>query len=85
MSVELVDDKSNLKFQLHLSACSRWEYRTHAKGHYEIECIDSGENFPRIQRCNLTLLEMIEVGGFIDMLEMNKTLSADHQLKSGKW
>jgi hypothetical protein len=51
MSVELVDDKSNLKFQLHLSACSRWEYRTHAKGHYEIECIDSGENFPRIQRC----------------------------------
>jgi hypothetical protein len=51
----------------------------HAKGHYEIECIDSGENFPRIQRCNLTLLQMIRRWVYC-MLEMNKTLSADHQL-----
>jgi hypothetical protein len=83
MSVELVDDKkATLSFNYIYQHVQDGNIVLHAKGHYEIECIDSGENFPRIQKCNLTLLEMIEVGGFIDMLEMNKTLSADYQLKS---
>lgn len=83
MTVEFVDEtKSTLSFNYIYQHIQEGNIVLHAKGHYEIECIDNGENFPRIRRSNLTLLEMIEVGGFIDMLDMNKTLSEDYKLKA---
>jgi hypothetical protein len=83
MTVKLIDDKrSTLSFNYIYQHVQNGNIVLHAKGHYEIECIDNGENFARIQKCDLTLLKMIEVGGFIDMLEMNNTLYLDYKLKS---
>lgn len=83
MTVKLIDDKkASLSFNYIYQHIQNGSIVLHAKGHYEIDCIDNGEKFPRIQKCNLTLLEMIEVGGFVDMYEMNKTLYLDYKLKS---
>ena len=83
MTVKLIDDKkASLSFNYIYQHIQDGSIVLHAKGHYEIDCIDNGEKFPRIQKCNLTLLEMIEVGGFVDMYEMNKTLYLDYKLKS---
>ena len=83
MTVNLIDDKkASLSFNYIYQHVQDGNIVLHAKGHYEIECVDNGEKYPRIQKCNLTLLEMIEVGGFVDMLEMNKTLYLDYKLKS---
>jgi hypothetical protein len=81
--VKLLDEnKAELSFNYIYQHVQDGNIVLHAKGHYEINCIDNGEKFPRIQKCNLTLLEMIEVGGFIDMLEMNNALYEDYMLKS---
>ena len=83
MTVKLIDDtKASLSFNYIYQHVQDGNIVLHAKGHYEMECIDNGEEFPRIQKCNLTLLEMIEVGGFVDMYEMNKTLYLDYKLKA---
>ena len=83
MTVNLIDDKkASLSFNYIYQHVQDGNIVLHAKGHYEIECVDNGEKYPRIQKCNLTLLEMIEVGGFVDMLEMNKTLYLDYLLKA---
>lgn len=47
-------------------------------------CIDDDEKIPRIQKCDLTLLEIIEVGGFIDMYGMNNALYLDYKLKAAQ-
>jgi len=68
MTVKLIDDKKAiLSFNYIYQHLQDEKIVLHAKGHYAIECVDNGEKFPRIQKCNLSLLEMIEVGGFIDM------------------
>lgn len=83
MTVKLIDDtKASLSFNYIYQHVQDGNIVLHAKGHYEMDCIDNGEEFPRIQKCNLTLLEMIEVGGFVDMYEMNKTLYLDYKLKA---
>ena len=83
MTVKLIDNKkASLSFNYIYQHIQDGNIVLHAKGHYEIDCIDNGEKFPQIQKCNLTLLEMIKVGGFIDMYEMNKTLYLDYKLKS---
>jgi hypothetical protein len=83
MTVKLLDDKkATLSFNYIYQHIQDGNIVLHAKGHYEIECIDNGEKFPRIQKCDLTLLEMIEVGGFIDMYEMNNALFKDYKLKA---
>ena len=83
MTVKLIDDKkASLSFNYIYQHVQDGNIVLHAKGHYEIECIDNGEKFPRIQKCDLTLLEMIEVGGFIDMYEMNNALFKDYKLKA---
>lgn len=83
MTVKLVDDnKAILSFNYIYQHVQDGNIVLHAKGHYEIECVDNGEKFPRIQKCELKLLEMIEVGGFIDMYEMNNTLYLDYNLKA---
>jgi hypothetical protein len=83
MTVKLIDDKkSTLSFNYIYQHVQNGNIVFHAKGHYEIDCIDNGENFPRIQKCDLTLLEMIEVGEFIEMYEMNKILYLDYLRKS---
>ncbi|MBE0392852.1 nuclear transport factor 2 family protein [Flavobacterium sp. PL002] len=83
MTVTLIDDTTaSLSFNYIYQHVQDGKIVLHAKGHYEITCIDNGEAFPRIQKCNLSLLKMIEVGGFIDMFEMNKTLYLDYQLKA---
>ena len=83
MTVKLIDDKkASLSFNYIYQNIQDEKIGLHAKGHYEIECIDNCEKFPRIQKCDLTLLEMIEVGGFIDMYEMNNTLFKDYILKA---
>ncbi|QVY66955.1 nuclear transport factor 2 family protein [Polaribacter sp. Q13] len=83
MTVNLIDDKkASLSFNYIYQHVQDGNIVLHAKGHYEIECVDNGEKYPRIQKCNLTLLEMIEVGAFVDMLEMNKTLYLDYLLKA---
>lgn len=83
MSIELIDEtKASLSFNYIYQHLQEGEIVLHAKGHYEITCIDNGERFPRIQKCDLQLLEMIEVGGFIDMYDMNKALYEDYLLKA---
>ena len=83
MTVNLIDDKkASLSFNYIYQHVQDGNIVLHAKGHYEIECVDNGEKYPRIQKCNLTLLDMIEVGSFVDMLEMNKTLYLDYLLKA---
>lgn len=83
MTVKIIDDKrASLSFNYIYQHVQNGSIVLHAKGHYEIDCIDNDEDYPRIQKCNLTLLEMIEVGGFIDMYEMNKTLYLDYKLKA---
>ncbi len=83
MTIKLVDkQKAALSFDYIYQHLQDGNIVLHAKGHYEIECVDNGDNFPRIQKCNLTLLEMIEVGGFIDMYEMNNALYQDYKLKA---
>ncbi|AUC23820.1 hypothetical protein BTO15_17705 [Polaribacter sejongensis] len=83
MTVNLIDDKkASLSFNYIYQHVQDGNIVLHAKGHYEIECVDNGEKYPRIQKCNLTLLKMIEVSRFMDMLEMNKTLYLDYLLKS---
>ena len=83
MTVKLIDEKkASLSFNYIYQHVQDGNIVSHAKGHYEIECIDNGEKFARIQKCDLTLLEMIEVGGFIDMYEMNNTLFEDYKLKA---
>jgi hypothetical protein len=85
MTINLIDDKkASLSFNYIYQHVQDGNIVLHAKGHYEIECVDNGEKYPRIQKCNLTLLEMIEVGGFVDMLEMNKTLYLDYLLKAAQ-
>ena len=85
MTVNLIDDKkASLSFNYIYQHVQDGNIVLHAKGHYEIECVDNGEKYPRIQKCNLTLLEMIEVCGFVDMLEMNKTLYLDYLLKAAQ-
>ncbi len=83
MSVELIDEtKASLRFNYIYQHLQEDKIVLHAKGHYDILCIDRGERFPQIQKCNLSLLEMIEVGGFIDMYAMNKALYEDYVLKA---
>ena len=83
MTIKLIDDnKATLSFNYIYQHIQDGNIVLHARGHYEIECVDNGEEFPRIQKCNLTLLEMIEVGGFIDMYEMNDALFKDYKLKA---
>ncbi|WP_452228810.1 hypothetical protein [Lacinutrix sp. MEBiC02404] len=83
MTIKLIDDKkATLSFNYIYQHIQNGSIVLHAKGHYDIDCIDNGEKFPRIQKCNLILLERIEVGGFIDMYEMNKTLYLDYKLKA---
>ncbi|WP_452231859.1 hypothetical protein [Lacinutrix sp. MEBiC02595] len=83
MTIKLIDDKkATLSFNYIYQHIQNGSIVLHAKGHYDIDCIDNGEKFPRIQKCNLILLEMIEVGGFIDMYEMNKTLYLEYKLKA---
>ncbi|MCL5244296.1 hypothetical protein M4I21_00640 [Cellulophaga sp. 20_2_10] len=82
MDVKLIDNtKAILSFNYIYQHVQDGAIVLHAKGHYEIECIDNGGEFPQIKKCNLTLLEMIEVGEFIDMLAMNTTLYQDYKLK----
>ena len=81
--VKLIDDtKASISFNYIYQHVQDGKIVLHAKGHYDITCIDNGEKFPRIQNCNLTLLEMIEVGGFIDMYKMNDLLFQDYMLKA---
>ena len=83
MTVKLVDDeKATLSFNYIYQHVQDGNIVLHAKGHYEIECIDKGEEFPQIQKCNLSLLEMIEVGGFIDMYDIHNALYKDYKLKA---
>ncbi|AXT52939.1 hypothetical protein D1818_19725 [Aquimarina sp. BL5] len=83
MTVKLINDKkASLSFNYIYQPVQDGNIVLHAKGHYEIECIDNAEKFPRIQKCDLTLLEMIEVGGFIDMYNMNNALFNDYKLKA---
>ncbi len=83
MTVKLVDDeKATLSFNYIYQHVQDGNIVLHAKGHYEIECIDKGEKFPQIQKCNLSLLEMIEVGGFIDMYDIHNALYKDYKLKA---
>lgn len=83
MTVKIIDDtKALLSFNYIYQHVQDGNIVLHAKGHYEIECIDNGEEFPRIKKCNLTLLEMIETGDFIDMLQMNNTLYLDYKSRS---
>ena len=83
MTVKLIDDtRAELSFNYIYQHVQDENIVLHAKGHYDIKCVDNGEKFPRIQKCDLQLLEMIEVGGFIDMYDMNNTLYNDYMLKS---
>ena len=85
MTVKLVDDNTaTLSFNYIYQNVQNDSIALHAKGHYEIECIDDGGKFPRIRKCDLQLLEMIEVGGFIDMYELNNKLYLDYQLKAAQ-
>ncbi|QCE42295.1 hypothetical protein [Psychroserpens sp. NJDZ02] len=49
---------------------------------YDIVCIDNGDALPQIQKCNLTLLNRIPVGGFIYMQPLNTALHQDYLLKA---
>jgi hypothetical protein len=56
----------------------------HAKGHYEIIVVDNGETFPRIQKCDLTLLGLIKGGKFVDLYKKNNHKFLMYQKQSLK-
>jgi len=83
MTVELEGDTdAKLSFDYIYQHVQDENIVLHAKGRYVIKCIDEGGQFPRIQKCDLQLLNMIEVGGFIDMYELNHKLYLDYLLKA---
>ena len=85
MTVKLIDDKNSiLSSIISISTFRTKIYLYMERGHYEIECVGNDAIFPRIQKCNLTFAEMIEVGEFIDMFEMNNTLYLDYIVKSSQ-
>ena len=83
MTVTLIDNtKATLSFNYIYQHVQDGKMVLHAKGHYDIVCIDNGNALPQIQKCNLTLLNMIPVGGFIDMQPLNTALHLDYLLKA---
>jgi len=83
MSVKLLDDNiAILNFNFIYQNVIDGEMVLHAKGNFEVNCIDKGEEYPRMQTCNITVLEMIYVGDFIDMSAINKALYLDYKLKA---
>lgn len=79
MTVTLIDDETaQLSFDYIYQNLQGDTLALHAKGHYEITCIDKGERYPRIQKCDLTIVEMIEGGSFNDVLEKNLQLHDEH-------
>ncbi|MEO1653092.1 MAG: hypothetical protein AAFU64_06080, partial [Bacteroidota bacterium] len=63
MTLMLLDDQhASLSFDYIYQHLQDGNMALHAKGHYDILCIETGEKYPRIQKCNLTLLKKIEGG-----------------------
>ena len=72
MLIEFVDEKkAKLSFNYTYQNLQGETLALHAKGHYEILCIDEGTELPKIQKCDLTLIKNIENGTFKDLYEKN--------------
>ena len=83
MTLELLDDRrARLSFDYIYQNLQGDNLALHVKGHYEIVCIDDDEEFPRIQTCDLTIVEMIEGGEFIDLFDKNDGLFREHLAKA---
>ena len=83
MTVKIIDyKKSQLSFDYVYQNLQGETMALHAKGHYEIVCIDEGGELPKIQKCDLTLIEIIKDGKFNDLYEKNHRTYLDYFEKS---